>query len=63
MGLNTFNYIDSQGKKHQSNLGRRAAKDAQMDGGGQGLLTNGPGVYTKDGQKVVPVKIAVKIGR
>ncbi|KAI8820162.1 uncharacterized protein EV422DRAFT_531880 [Fimicolochytrium jonesii] len=55
----------TQGKKHQTNLARRAAKDAhdsQNVGTAQHLLTDGSttgGV----GPRIVPKKVAVKIGR
>ncbi|TPX30167.1 hypothetical protein SmJEL517_g06203 [Synchytrium microbalum] len=50
----------TQGKKHQQNLARRAAKDASDNGPSVQLLT---GANATQSMNIKPRKIAVKIGR
>ncbi|KAJ3154241.1 Splicing factor 3A subunit 2 [Geranomyces variabilis] len=54
----------TQGKKHQTNLARRAARDAQdgVPGKDQPLMLNAP-PGAIGGAPIVPRKVAVKIGR
>ncbi|KAJ3088571.1 Splicing factor 3A subunit 2 [Quaeritorhiza haematococci] len=55
----------TQGKKHQTNLARRAARDARDSQNVQtaAQAAAGGALVDKDGKRIVPKKVAVKIGR